>query len=144
MADLPMVLDLYIADAKGQPMVSVDVVHAVANRGLAGDRYFLGTGFYSNMNGWGANVTLIQSEAIAAVNLGHQAHFTAAMLRRNIVTGNVRLENLIGKHFGCGSAVLRGTKPFPPCRHLADLLGQREVLKYFALRRDWSRSCLGR
>ena len=53
-------------------------------------------------------------------------------MRRNIVTQNVKLESLIDKTFRCGTAVLRGTKSFPPCSHLAYLLGRREVLKYFA------------
>jgi hypothetical protein len=62
---------LFVAPAKAEPMMSVDVVHAVAQRGLVGDRYYLGAGFYSHQAGWGANVTLIESEAIAAVNVGY-------------------------------------------------------------------------
>jgi MOSC domain-containing protein YiiM len=113
-------------------MVAVDHVEAVSRRGLAGDRYLLGTGYYSDEAGWGANVTLIQSEVIAAVNAGHASSFTGDMLRRNIVTANVKLETLIGRDFQCGSAIFRGTKPFPPCAHLAYIVGCREVLKYFA------------
>ena len=113
-------------------MSAVETVQAVAQRGLVGDRYFLGTGTYSNMAFWGANVTLIQSEAVQAVNVGHQTAFTGEMLRRNIVTANIKLDSLIGREFRIGSTILRGTKPFPPCAHLANLLGRREVLKYFA------------
>ena len=54
------------------------------------------------------------------------------MMRRNIVTQNIKLDTLIGHEFRCGEAILRGTKPFPPCAHLAYLLGRKEVLKYFA------------
>ena len=100
--------------------------------GLIGDRYFNKTGFYSNVEGWGAQVTLIQHEAIQAVNTGYAAEFTGSMLRRNIVTQNINLELLIGKTFSCGACILRGTKLFPPCMHLAELLGKPEVLKYFA------------
>jgi len=123
---------LYITPAVGNPMVAMDAVNAIAGRGLDGDRYCLGTGYYSDKEGWGANVTLIQSEAIAAINSGHSTDFTGEMLRRNIVTSNVKLDSLIGREFQCGSAVFRGTKPFPPCAHLAYVLGRREVLKYFA------------
>lgn len=132
MADKPNVDAIFIAPVGGEPMVSVDCVDAIAGRGLAGDRYCLGTGFYSEKEGWGANVTLIQSEAIAAVNAGHATGFTGEMLRRNIVTSSIKLDTLIGRDFRLGSVVLRGTKPFPPCAHLAYLLGRREVLKYFA------------
>ncbi|HEY2839160.1 MAG TPA: MOSC domain-containing protein [Pirellulales bacterium] len=113
-------------------MLGVQSVRAVANRGLVGDRYYLGTGFYSNIPGWGANVTLIQSEALAAINVGYEASFTGAMLRRNIITANLDLETLIGREFRCGDALLRGLRRFPPCTHLAHLLGRPEVLKYFA------------
>lgn len=113
-------------------MEAVDSVSAVANRGLIGDRYFNGTGHYSNIAGWSAQVTLIQHEAIHAINTGYNTDFSGAMMRRNIVTQNIKLDSLIGKTFRCGQAVLRGTKPFPPCAHLAYLLGRKEVLKYFA------------
>jgi MOSC domain-containing protein YiiM len=126
------VTGLYLAPAKSEPMISVGQVQAVESRGLAGDRYYLGTGFYSGVAGWGAQVTLIKSEAIAAVNAGYQTDFTGAMLRRNIVTSNIDLDALIGREFRCGEAILRGTKAFPPCAHLAYLLGRKEVLKYFA------------
>jgi MOSC domain-containing protein YiiM len=123
---------IYVTHAAGDPMVCVDSVKAVAESGLDGDRYASGKGFYSNKEGWGANVTLIQAEAIAAVNKGHSTDFTGAMLRRNIVTANIKLDTLIGRSFRCGTAVFHGTKPFPPCAHLAYVLGRHEVLKYFA------------
>ena len=129
---LAEVVGMYIAPASGRPMVAVDAVQAVTGRGLIGDRYYLGTGFYSQQPGWGANVTLLERETLEAVNAGHQTDFCGEMLRRNIVTSNIKLESLLGREFRCGSAILRGTKPFPPCAHLALLLGRREVLRYFA------------
>ncbi len=132
MPPVPAVSSLYITHAQALPMVCVDAVAAVMGRGLIGDRYYNQTGFYSNIAGWGAQVTLIQAEAIQAINSGHGAVFDGAMLRRNLVTRNIALEQLIGKTFRCGTAILRGTKPFPPCAHLAYLLGKPEVLKYFA------------
>lgn len=132
MASEPIVVEIYIAEEKCLPMISCQSVMAVAEKGLAGDRYYSKTGFYSKTPGWGAQVTLIQEEAIQAVNSGHNAIFTGAMLHRNLVTRGISLDRLIGKTFSCGDAVLRGTKPFPPCAHLAYLIGKHEVLKYFA------------
>src|SRR3954464_3855514 len=120
----PAVVGLCIAPTKCKPLQAASSPRAVTNRGLEGDRYYLGTGFYSNKPSWGANVTLIESEAIEAINAGHQTAFTAPMLRRNIVTANIKLHNLIGRRFRCGQAILRAPKPFPPCAHLAYLLGQ--------------------
>lgn len=132
MKDHARVDAIYVTHKAGEPMIAVDSVRTIADTGLDGDRYATGKGFYSDKEGWGANVTLIQAEAIAAVNAGYSTDFTGAMLRRNIVTSNVRLDTLIGRDFRCGGTQLRGTKPFPPCAHLAYLLGRREVLKYFA------------
>jgi len=134
MSDSPIgiVTGLCVAGVAGAPMAAAETVDAVTSCGLVGDRYFLGTGYYSGKKGWGANVTLIESEAIAAINAGHQTIFTAAMLRRNIVTENIKLETLIGREFRCGNAILRSTKPFPPCAHLAWLIAQPAILKYLA------------
>ena len=130
----PRIECLYVTHGAGEPMCAVTSVCAIAERGLKGDRYCEGKGTYSAYTdrGWGANVTLIQSEAIEAINQGHQTEFTGEMLRRNIVTSNIKLESLVGHHFRCGSATLKATKQFPPCAHLALLLDCREVLKYFA------------
>src|SRR5215469_14184263 len=124
-----VVTGIFVASAEGAPMVAADSVDVVAHRGIVGDRYFLGTGFYSNKQGWGANVTFIESEAITAINAGHKTAFTPAMLRRNIVTAGVKLDTLVGREFRCGTAMLRGTKPFPPCMHLAHLIGDRAILR---------------
>ena len=132
MAEQASIAEIYITNAAAKPMVAVDSVLAIAGHGLEGDRYCLGNGFYSDKEGWGANVTLIQSEAIEAVNVGYSTDFTGAMLRRNLVTSGVKLDSLIGRDFRCGEAILRGTTPFPPCTHLAYLLGRSDVLKYFA------------
>ncbi len=123
---------LFITDTAGAPMRAIEAVQAIAGRGLEGDRYCLGTGFYSNKHGWGANITLIESEAIAAINVGHNTNLNAAMLRRNVLSAGIRLESLIGRRFRCGDVVLLGTKAFPPCKHLADLLGDPAILKYLA------------
>ena len=129
---LPAVAGLFMSHAKSSPMISCHCVDAIAGQGLNGDRYALGEGFYSGKNGWGAPVTLIQKEAIDAVNFGQQANFRPEMLRRNILTVNIDLSLLLGRTFRCGKTVLRGVKPYPPCAHLAYLLGKPEVLKYFA------------
>lgn len=128
----PSVAGLYIALDKSAPLTSLTSVEAITGEGLVGDRYYLGIGYYSGKPGWGAQVTLIQNEAIEAVNIGHHAQITAEMLRRNIVTKDVDILALIGKNFRCGNAILHGTKRFPPCQHLVDLCGMKEVLKYFA------------
>ena len=56
------VVAIHIAPQAAAPMVSVAEVRAVAGRGLDGDRYFLGTGFYSSRPSHGGReVTLIET-----------------------------------------------------------------------------------
>jgi MOSC domain-containing protein YiiM len=126
------VSEILVAAVAAAPMQSVDSIDAVASRGLEGDRYFLGVGHYSGKAGWGANVTLIESEAIAAINAGHGTAFSGASFRRNIVTAEISLDTLIGREFQCGEAILRGTKAFPPCAHVAYLTGNPAILRYLA------------
>ena len=132
MQSMSQVAGLFIASDGALPMVSVEQVEAVARRGLVGDRYFENRGKYSGREGWGANVTLIEAESFQAIKAGHAVEFSGAMLRRNIVTEGIRIDTLIDREFRCGGTVLRGTKHYPPCIHLAHLLGRRDVLRYFA------------
>jgi MOSC domain-containing protein YiiM len=126
------ITEILVVGVAGAALQPVDSIEAVANRGLVGDRYYLGVGKFSKEIGWGANVTLIESEAIAAINAGHGTAFSGASLRRNIVTAGVKLDTLIGREFQCGGAILRGTKAYPPCAHLAYLLGNSAILRYLA------------
>ncbi|MEO0475722.1 MAG: MOSC domain-containing protein [Planctomycetota bacterium] len=132
MSNRATVAGIYITPTAGAVMQSVDSIMAITDKGLEGDRYAAGAGYYSKIEGWGAQVTLIQSEAIDAVNTGHDAEYTPEMLRRNIVTSGLKLKDLIGCEFTCGEAVLRGIKLFPPCMRLAQLCKKREVLQYFS------------
>jgi len=62
------VVSIHITRAAGQPMETVAQARAVAGRGLEGDRYFLGTGYYSDKPGAGGReVTLIETETLDAL-----------------------------------------------------------------------------
>jgi MOSC domain-containing protein YiiM len=115
------VVSIHIAKAAGQPMDTVPEARAVAGRGLEGDRYFLGTGYYSDRPGEGGReLTLIETETLEAlpalgVKLG------AAESRRNIATSGVPLNHLVGREFHVGEVRLRGTRLCEPCKYLDGL-----------------------
>ena len=115
------VVSIHIAKAAGQPMDTVPEARAVAGRGLEGDRYFLGTGYYSGKPGEGGReLTLIETETLEAlpalgVKLG------AAESRRNIATSGVPLNHLVGREFQVGGVRLRGTRLCEPCKYLDGL-----------------------
>jgi len=108
---------ILVAGKKGTPRASVRRVAAVRGKGLEGDRYFgQGPGRYAADR----QVTLIEAEAVDAVRAAG-IPFTAADARRNVVTRGARLNELVGRTFRVGSAVLRGVELCHPCGHLAKL-----------------------
>jgi MOSC domain-containing protein YiiM len=113
-------------------MTACETIEAIAGKGLAGDRYAIGSGYYSGDTAWDANVTLIQQESFDAINKGHTTNFTCEMLRRNIVTRNVKLISLVGRTFRIGDVVLKGVKEWPPCNYLAKMNDSWELKHYFA------------
>jgi MOSC domain-containing protein YiiM len=131
-AQQPTVISILTAPTKGEPMVPSESIEAVTGKGLAGDRYALGTGVYSGDPAWDAEVTLIQQEAIDSINAEHDAAFTPEMLRRNLVTRNIDIQELYGREFKIGSATFRGVKDWPPCSYIAKLNNSAELPKYFA------------
>jgi MOSC domain-containing protein YiiM len=119
-----MVVSLHIAAAGGAPMESLDRVRAVAGLGLEGDRYLSKIGTFSNDPGSGRHVTLIEIEAIEALQRDYGIDLAAALTRRNIVTRGAALNHLVGREFRIGAAVLHGTRLCDPCAHLERLTRQ--------------------
>ena len=102
-------------------MLSVPSAQAISGSGLVGDRYFSGKGTFSKPGVPDREVTLIESEAIEAVNRDQKLPLTAAECRRNVVTQGVALNHLVGKVFKVGGATLRGLDLCEPCAHLQKL-----------------------
>jgi hypothetical protein len=61
------VVSIHVATKAAMPMESRQQVEAIAGRGLEGDRYFDGSGYWSNNAGVDREVTLIEIEAIEAL-----------------------------------------------------------------------------
>jgi MOSC domain-containing protein YiiM len=118
------VVSLHIAPAAAGGMVSVPAVRAVPGRGLEGDRYYAEIGTYSDKRGPDREVTLIESEAIAALHRDYEIELDAGMSRRNIVTRGAPLNHLVGREFQVGEVVLRGLRLCEPCGHLEALTGR--------------------
>jgi MOSC domain-containing protein YiiM len=115
------VLSIQIAKAAGAPMESVLSARAVTGKGLQGDRYFEGTGTYSDRPGSGREVTLIEDEALEALKRDYAVAIEPAQARRNIVTEGVPLNHLVGAEFTVGDTHLRGMRLCDPCAHLESL-----------------------
>jgi MOSC domain-containing protein YiiM len=118
------VVSIFIARAAAIPMESREEVKAVAGRGLEGDRYFDGTGHWSKTPGVGREVTLIEIEAIEALESERNIAITPGATRRNVVTRGVPLNHLVGREFQLGAVRLRGTRLCEPCTYLESLTQQ--------------------
>jgi hypothetical protein len=125
------VREIYVGSEREGPMKFTSVVQAIAGKGLAGDRYSLGTGSYSKSKGI-RDVTLIEIEAIWDFFRSSGIDVHPSLLRRNIVTEGIKLSELIGSPFSIGSVSLLGLRSCPPCYHLSKLIGIPDILQGLA------------
>lgn len=95
--------------------------------GLEGDRYLRGTGYYSPYDV--CEVTLIAGEAIDTIASTFGIDLSDGRHRRNLVTRGVDLDTLLTHRFRIGEAVLEGTRPRPPCRHVEEVADEDEVAR---------------
>jgi MOSC domain-containing protein YiiM len=125
-------ISIHIAPEATVPLLSVMEARAVAGKGLEGDRYFTGHGTWSTHPGAGREVTLIESEAIEALEHESNIKVAPAESRRNLVTRGVPLNHLVGREFRVGEVRLRGIRLCEPCKHLEGLTkpGAKEALMH--------------
>jgi MOSC domain-containing protein YiiM len=124
------VVGIGIAREASKQMESLSEVRAHAGRGLEGDRYYNKEGTFSNNpNGTGREVTLIESEAIEALEREYDVTIDRQDARRNIVTSGVPLNHLVGREFSVGEVRMRGVRLSEPCLHMASLVNEEQKEK---------------
>ena len=124
------VVAISITGVGSEPMVSVEQAKAVAGQGLEGDRYYRKQGtFTDNPNTTGRQMTLIESEAIDALERDYGVKIVSTDARRNIVTRGVPLNHLVGKEFSVGEVRVRGVRLDEPCSHMAALVDEEQKEK---------------
>lgn len=107
---------IHIADEAEAEPEAVDEVEAVAGQGLRGDRYFSDEGTFS-----GDDITLIEAEALEAIETEVDIALEPGAHRRNVTTRNAALNHLVGERFRVGEAVCEGVELCEPCSHLESL-----------------------
>ena len=115
----PFIEKIFVAPDGGVDMQSVEQVEAVEGTGLRGDRYAEGTGYWVPVDI--CQVTLIEGEDLEAIQSTTGVKVVNGEHRRNLVTRGVRLEELLGRRFQIGDAVLEYDRPRPPCRYIASI-----------------------
>ncbi len=117
------VVGIFVTEAKAGAMRSVNAATAIAGRGLEGDRYAAGAGTFTPHSNRlrGYDVTLIESEVLDRLTLPDGSRLAPEESRRNVVTGGIDLNALVGKEFRIGSVRAFGQRLCEPCLHLQRL-----------------------
>jgi len=121
------VIAIQITSDAGEKMFSVREVKAVAGKGLEGDRYLSERGKFSDKPGPARQLTLIELEAIEALQREESVELTPLESRRNIVTRGVPLNHLVSKRFRLGDVIARGVKLCEPCEYLEEIT-QKKII----------------
>ena len=119
---------IHIAVSAEAAMQAVAAVQAIAGVGLDGDRYATGTGTFSAKPKPSRQITLIEAEAIAALERELGMVLGSGETRRNLVTRGVALNHLVGREFSVGGVRLRGHELCEPCGDLARMTGRLQIL----------------
>jgi MOSC domain-containing protein YiiM len=118
-----VVESIYIAPTAAGPVQAVDEAVAIPGTGLEGDRYALKLGtFYKPKPDH--ELTLIEAEAIEALERDYRIGLAPGDARRNIVTRGVALNHLVGAEFAIGGVRIRGIRLCEPCDHLQRVTGR--------------------
>jgi len=123
----PTITAIYLSPSAEELPHSVTEAEAHARRGLVGDRYHTGNGTFSDADpkGPGRELTLIESEVLAALQNEHGITLSAAEARRNLVTQGIRLNELVGVKFRIGEVLVEGNRLCHPCTHLDKVTGMK-------------------
>ncbi len=109
-----------VSEEAEAPMKDLQSAEALAGRGLKGDRYAQGAGTFSDPNGRGYDLTLVEAEALEELNASG-VELAPADARRNIIVRGISLDALIGNHFRIGDVECFGQRRCEPCAHLEKL-----------------------
>lgn len=119
---------IHLATAAEAAMRSVAEVTAIAGVGLEGDRYAARTGSFSAKPKPGRQITLIEAEAIEALQRELGLVLASGETRRNIITRGIALNHLVDREFAVGAVRLRGWELCEPCSDLARMTGKPQLL----------------
>ena len=119
------VLKIGITANNNQPIKEVNSIEVIAKKGIVGDRHF------HEFNDPYNQLSLIESENIDDYNIRFGLNIPYIDFRRNIVTKGIQLNDLVGKKLSVGNVKLEVIDLCRPCRHLTEMLNQKNVLKEF-------------
>ncbi len=106
----------------------VNNIEVVAGKGIKGDRN------YHDFNEPRKQITLIESENIDYYNQKFNTNFSYLDFRRNLITKNIQLNELVGKKLSIGQIDMQVHDLCRPCNYLQEILGKDNIIKEFLRR----------
>ena len=125
---MSVVYEIGITEKNNQEIEKKESIEVVASKGIVGDRYF------HDFNGDREQITLIESENIDYYNNTFNTKFSYVEFRRNIITRNIKLNDLVGKTILVGNIKLKVNDLCRPCKDLQQRLGKSNIIKEFLRR----------
>ena len=119
------VVHIGIVNIKGNRIQNANVVEAIKGKGLLNDRKF------EENNQKERQITLIEIENINHFNKISKTNIPAIDFRRNIITENIKLNDLVDKEFFVGNIKLKAHDLCRPCKYLQEKLKQENFIKEF-------------
>ena len=122
------IIEIGIAKESNKEIEKVKSIEVVSGKGIKGDRYF------HDFNDERNQLTLIESENIDYYNKTFNTNFKYLEFRRNLVTQNIQLNDLIGKTLIVGEIKIKAHDLCRPCKNLQGKLGKDNIIKEFLRR----------
>ena len=122
------IIKIGITSSNNRKIEEVSSIKVLANKGIVGDRHF------KEFNDPYCQLSLIESENIDYYNEKYGLNIRYVDFRRNIVTQGISLNDLIGKKLLIGKVEVEVIDLCRPCRHLTEMLDQKNILKEFMRR----------
>ena len=110
------VLEIWISPETGGKNESCESVRAVAGEGLEGDRY-------RRSGKPDQEITLIEFEQLQWFEQTHGVPFPTSQTRRNILTRDIPLNELVGRRIVIGESIIEGMRLCEPCKTLQERTG---------------------
>ena len=119
------VFKIGICENSGDKISLINDVDAIAGKGLINDRK------YKDNNQKECQITLIEIENINYFNNLSKENISPGDFRRNIITKNIKLNELLGKEFFVGNVKLKAHDLCKPCKYLQEKLKKNNFIKEF-------------
>ena len=122
---MSVVFQIGITEKNNKEIENKERIEVIASKGIIGDRYF------HDFNGDREQITLIESENIDYYNKTFNTNFEYIEFRRNIITKDIQLNDLVGKTILVGEIKLKVNDLCRPCKDLQNRLKKDNIIKEF-------------